>query len=128
MRSVSVFLLPIPLWLGACSTTASEMRRAEEAYEQARYDAARVWLTELEHRVPGTNRAMLARYVYLRGMTEYRIGHRLDALHYLALARELLEQDAHVLREEQREHLARTLADLEPREPLSYRPPPPNAD
>ena len=67
---------------------------------------------------------MRARYFYLRGMSEYRLGHRLDALHYLVVAREILGDDQRILREEQRELLARTLEELEPREPMSYQPPP----
>jgi hypothetical protein len=104
------------------------MRRAEDAYDQARYETARIWLVDLERRAPGMSRPMRARYFYLRGMTEYRLGHRLDALHYLAVARELAGDDSAVLRDEQRDLLARTLAELEPRDPLSYRPPPPAAE
>lgn len=108
----------------ACAATASEMRRAEEAYDQARFDAARTWLVDLEGRAPGMSPPMRARYFYLRGMAEYRLGHRLDALHYLEVAKELVGDDQRILRDEQRELLARTLEELEPRDPMSYRPPP----
>ncbi len=110
--------------LSACAATASEMRRAEEAYEQARFDAARTWLVDLEDRAPSMDQPMRARYFYLRGMAEYRLGHRLEALHYLAVARELVDAQSRPLRDEQRDLLARTLTELEPRDPLSYRPPP----
>lgn len=113
--------------LGACAATASEMRRAEEAYEQARFDAARTWLVDLEDRAPSMDDAMRARYFYFRGMAEYRLGHRLEALHYLEVARELAVEQGRQLREEQRELLARTLTELEPRDSLSHRPPPAEA-
>lgn len=115
------------LWVvafSACAATASEMRRAEEAYEQARFDAARVWLVDLEPRAPGMDGPMRARYFYLRGMAEYRLGNRLEALHYLEVAHELVGDGQRTLREEQQELLTRTLTELEPRDPLSHRPPP----
>ncbi len=116
------------LLVSACAATATEMRRAEEAYEQARFDAARVWLTDLEDRAPGMEPDMRADYFYLRGMTEYRLAHRLEAMHYLAIARELVGSDPDSLRPEQRENLTRTLAELEPTEPLEYRPRPAAAE
>lgn len=123
MGRVALALL-VSIAITACAATASEMRRAEDAYDAARFDAARTWLVDLEDDAPGMSPAMRARYFYLRGMSEYRLGHRLDALHYLAVAREVLGDDQRILREEQRELLARTLEELEPREPMSYRPPP----
>lgn len=109
--------------LGACAATASEMRRAEEAYEQARFDAARTWLVDLEDRAPSMDEVTRARYFYLRGMAEFRLGRRLEALHYLEVARELVGEQGRQLRQEQRELLASTLETLEPRDPLSHRPP-----
>lgn len=106
-----------------CAATASEMRRAEDAYDQARFDHARTWLVDLEDEAPGMSVAMRARYFYLRGMSEYRLGHRLDALHYLEVAKEIVGDDQRLLEEEQRELLTRTLAELEPTEHMSHRPP-----
>lgn len=121
MRRPLAVLLAIVL--GGCAATASEMRRAEEAYEQARFDAARTWLVDLEDRAPSMDDAMRARYFYLRGMSEYRVGNRLAALHYLAVARELTGERARGLREEQQQLLAGTLEELTPREPLTHMPP-----
>ncbi|WP_053235332.1 hypothetical protein [Sandaracinus amylolyticus] len=116
------------LALGACAATSSEMRRAEEAYDQARFDAARTWLVDLEDIAPSMDEPMRARYFYLRGMAEYRLGHRLEALHYLEVAHEIAGENGRGLREEQRDLLARTRAELEPVDPLSHRPPPAAAD
>lgn len=126
MRTRSLALsIALAVIATACAATASEMRRAEEAYDQARFDHARTWLVDLEDRAPSMGEDMRARYFYLRGMTEYRLGHRLEALHYLEVTRELTaERAARALRDEQRELLARTLSELEPRDPMSYRPPP----
>ena len=119
-RSLALLLA---LALGACAATASELRRAAEAYEQARFDAARTWLVDLEDRAPSMDEGMRARYFYLRGMAEYRVGHRLEALHYLAVARELGREGARGLRDEQQQLLDRTLEELTPREPLTHMPP-----
>lgn len=107
-----------------CAATASEMRRAEDAYDQARFDHARTWLIDLEDDAPAMSVPMRARYFYLRGMSEYRLGHRLDALHYLEVAKEIVGDDQRLLEQEQRELLERTLAELEPTGRMSHRPPP----
>jgi hypothetical protein len=125
LLAAAAALAPIAVLASGCAATSSELRRAEEAYEQARYDASRVWLVDLEPLAPGMDPAMRARYFYLRGMAEFRLGHRLDALHYLAVARELTaEEGSRALREEQRGILARTLEGLQPRDRRSHRPPP----
>ena len=61
----------LALALGACAATASEMRRAEEAYDQARFDAARTWLVDLEDSAPSMEEPLRARYFYLRGMADF---------------------------------------------------------
>lgn len=124
-RSLAALLV---LVLAACAATASEMRRAEEAYDQARFDAARTWLVDLEDDAPAMEAPMRARYFYLRGMAEYRLGRRLEALHYLAVAREIAGDNGRGLRDEQRELLARTLGELTPVDPMSHRPPSPPAN
>ncbi len=58
---------------------------------------------------------MRARCYYLRGMTEYRLGHRADALHYLAVAREVAGERGSGLRPEWRQIMDRTLTELTPR-------------
>jgi hypothetical protein len=122
MRTAATALAAFAL-LG-CAAVSSEMRRAEEAYDQARFDHARVWLVSLERHAPAMPPEPRARYFYLRGMAEYRLSNRLDALYYLEVAHELVGDDQNVLREEQREILTRTLAELEPTGYLEHRPPP----
>jgi hypothetical protein len=122
--SLAVLALVGPSLVG-CAATASEMRRAQEAYDEARFDAARIWLVDLEPSLSTMEPSMRARYFYFRGMAEYRLGHRLEALHYLAIAEELV-RDRSALREEQRDLLTRTLAELQPRAPLAFWPPEPS--
>lgn len=100
------------------------MRRAEQAYDEARYESAEVWLTDLEDRAAGMDDETRALYFYLRGMTEYRLGQRLRALHYLAVAREIAGERDEGLHPEQARILDATLAELTPIERMSHRPPP----
>src|SRR5688572_2449533 len=106
-----------------CAAVADEMRRAEASYEQARYQNTLIWLTDLEDDAPGMDQEMRARYFYLRGMTEYRLGHRQDALHYLAVAREISGDQGAGLRPEWRQIMDTTLTELTPRGRMNHRPP-----
>lgn len=108
--------------LGGCAALSDDMRRAETSYETARYEDALVWLTDLEDDAPSMDENMRARYFYLRGMTEYRLGHRMQALHYLAVTREITGDGGAGLRPEWQQIMDRTLEELTPRG-MSYRPP-----
>lgn len=115
------------LWLslvavGGCAAVRDDMVRAEAAYDAARYEDTLVWLTDLEDDAPSMDVETRARYYYLRGMTEYRLGHRSPALHYLAVAREVAGDQGAGLRPEWRQIMDRTLAELTPRG-MSHRPP-----
>lgn len=110
-----------------CAAVADDMRRAEASYEQARYEDALVWLGDLENDAPSMDLEMRARYFYLRGMTEHRLGHRADALHYLAVAREVAGERGVGLRPEWRQIMERTLNELTPRG-MSHRPPEPEGE
>lgn len=105
-----------------CTAVRDDMVRAETAYDQARYEDTRVWLTDLEDDAPSMDVESCARYYYLRGMTEYRLGHRGPALHYLAVAREVAGDQGAGLRPEWRQIMERTLGELTPRG-MSHRPP-----
>jgi hypothetical protein len=119
-------VLAVLLSLGAfgCAAVADDMRRAEASYEQARYEDSLVWLTALEEDASAMDPELRARYFYLRGMTEYRLGDRADALHYLAVAREVSGERGVGLRPEWRQIMDRTLTELTPRG-QTHRPPDP---
>ncbi len=113
----------VALALGAgCASWTNEIRQAELAYDAARPEAALAWLELVgDDNVGRMEPHDRARYLYLRGMTEYRLGRLDDALYHLALAREVAGSDAVGLRREQRELMDRTLSDLTPTAPMSYR-------
>ncbi|MFK7989226.1 MAG: hypothetical protein AB8I08_24620 [Sandaracinaceae bacterium] len=118
---VLLFALSVPLF-GGCAALRDDMQRAEQSYDAARYEDALIWFRDLETDAPSMDDRMRARYFYLRGMTEYRLGHRLQALHYLAVAREIAGEDDVGLRPEWRQIMDRTLTELTPRT-MTHRPP-----
>lgn len=118
-------VVAIGLLAVACGAASAELRRAEQSYEQARYENALSWLADLEPNAPTLDHEERARYFYVRGMTEFRLGHRPEALYYLAVAREIAGEDGEGLREEQRDLMTRTLAELMPTDPMSHHPPAP---
>ncbi len=124
MRTVAFLIASFALIAlsGGCAAVADDMRRAEQTYETARYENTLIWLRDLEHEAPGMDLEMRARYYYLRGMTEYRLGHRADALHYLAVTREITADGGAGLRPEWQQIMERTLTELTPRG-MNWQPP-----
>jgi len=108
-----VLCLSAPLF-GGCAALESEMVSARTAYTQARYEQANVWLDDLEDDQGDMDPAMRADFLYLRGMTAFRLGHRTEALHALAVAREVDEQGQGLLEESERETMTNALAELVP--------------
>ncbi len=111
-----------------CGAAAATLRRAEQSYDQARYETTLSWLVDLEPDAPSLDHDQRVRFFYVRGMAEYRLGHRSEALYYLAVAREVAGDDGTGLRREQQELLARTLTELTPTGEMTHLPPPAAAD
>ncbi len=110
--------------LTGCTTWTQEIRQAELAYDEARPDAALAWLDVVgDDNLGRMDLGDRARYLYVRGMTEFRLGRRDDALYHLALAREVSGGDGVGLRREQRELMNRTLTELTPTEHMTHRAP-----
>ncbi len=106
-------LLAVAL-LGGCASLRDDLGHAETAFDAARYDESDVWLRDLEAHATDMDVEQRGRFFYLRGMTAYRLGHRADALHYLALAREVSGPRNMGLRPEWAIAMTRALADLAP--------------
>ena len=120
LLAFNAVVIAVGLGAAGCASLRDDMIRAEEAYTATRYDHARVWLDDLEMQTPDMEPEMRARFYYLRGMTAYRLNERNDALHYLALAREVATDDESLMRPEWRSTLERTLTELTP-EDASFR-------
>ena len=100
--------------VASCAQLREDLRKAEADYDAARYENAVVWLDDLERDTPSMDEQMRARFYYLRGMTAYRLNRRTEALHYLALAREVAGEQGVGLREQWRSTLEGTLEELTP--------------
>jgi hypothetical protein len=70
----------------ACTTFEEDLNRSQKAFDQNEHERALAILRQLEGdqgRLSVTDRA---HYCYLRGMTDYRIGYRVESRHWLSLA------------------------------------------
>jgi hypothetical protein len=98
--------------LTACAAYSVELQRGQRYYERNEYEAAlAVW------RSLDANRSALSgyeqtQYAYLRGMTDYRLGFRSEARHWLALAQANEHLHPGGLPTPWNERLAQTLDDL----------------
>jgi len=110
MRIVWTGLLAV-LFLG-CAALRDDLRHAEQAFSEARYENAQTWLTDLEPSIPEMDRELRSRFYYLSGMTAFRTGERARARHYLALCREEAGDAGVGLTPDWRTNLAVTLREL----------------
>ena len=99
MRWRLLFLsLVSSLSLVACASFAENLRRGVQHYDAERWQQAlAVWI-ELEDDVPEQSRGERGEYYAYLALTHLRLGHRSDARHYFAIARQfwgVLPQDLH---------------------------------
>ena len=86
-------LVPVVLALAlstasiGCTTYRDQLVRSQHSFEQNEYERTLGLLRALEPNVTRLATPEQAQYAYLRGMTDYRIGNRTDARHWLAIAK-----------------------------------------
>ncbi|MEO7109745.1 MAG: hypothetical protein ABI183_04865 [Polyangiaceae bacterium] len=85
VSALSLSLLITPLVSG-CATYHDDLARAEHAFETNQHEQALAIFRTLETDTGHFDTSEKARYFYLRGMTDYRIGYKADARHWLLLA------------------------------------------
>lgn len=95
-----------------CATYRDELNRGQTAFEANKHEQALAIFRALEHDQTHFDPAERARYAYLRGMTDYRIGYRADARHWLAIAKEIDGQNKDALPAQWKTRLDTTLGDL----------------
>jgi hypothetical protein len=96
-----------------CQSFNTDLERSQRAFEHADYERALAIFRQIEPEV--TIRFTLqeqAQYAYLRGMTDYRVGYKVDARHWLAVAHALDESRAGILPADWRGRLKDTLGEL----------------
>jgi hypothetical protein len=71
----------------ACMTYRDQLVRSQQAFEQNQHERTLTLLRALEPNTTRLSTPEQAQYAYLRGMTDYRIGYRADARHWLSLAK-----------------------------------------
>jgi hypothetical protein len=73
--------------LTACSTYRDHLNRGQRMFDENEYERAlAIWRT-LEPDMDSLSVTDQARYAYLRGMSDYRLGFRPDARHWLAIGK-----------------------------------------
>lgn len=105
-------LVAFALALG-CASNADAIARGQRYYEDNQYERALAIWRDLERRDPGLSPRERTRYAYLRGMTDYRLGYRNDARHWLAVAKANRERAPDALVPSWTDRLDAALADLE---------------
>jgi len=112
MRHALVFLLVIALFPVACATYREDLNRGQRMYEENQYEHALALWRVLEDDADSLSVNDQARYAYLRGMTDYRLGFRADSRHWLGIAKATEEAHAGGLSVEWKERLEQSLTDL----------------
>src|ERR1700678_3000342 len=75
-----------------CNTYADSLTRAQRAFEQSEHERTLAILRTLEPDIRRLSESDRAKYCYLRGLTDYRIGYRLEARHWLSLASAVVKE------------------------------------
>jgi hypothetical protein len=104
--------LAVLVVFAGCQTYQDDLTRAQRAFEQNQHERALAILRQLE---PDTSRLSLseqAQYAYVRGMTDYRIGYKVDARHWLALCRTMEQQTAGLLPEDWKKRAVEALNEM----------------
>jgi len=73
--------------LGGCTTYRDQLARGQRAFELNEHDRTIAILRDLEPDMKRLTVPEQAEYAYLRGMTDYRVGYRADARHWLAITK-----------------------------------------
>lgn len=91
---ISRWLAVSALVLGVvgCATYREDLNRGQRFYEENEYERSLAIFRVLEEDMDSLDLNDQARYAYLRGMADYRLGFRADARHWLAVAK-AIEQE-----------------------------------
>jgi hypothetical protein len=95
-----------------CSSNRAALARGQGYYEDNQYERALAVWRDLERHEDVFAPTEFARYAYLRGMTDYRLGLRADARHWLSLAKVTEQQHTGGLTSQWQARLEGALEDL----------------
>jgi len=109
----SIAALGLAVAVTGCQTYQDDLSRSQRAFEHADYERALAIFRSLERDVPNHFTVQQqAQYAYLRGMTDYRVGYKVDARHWLALARAIDSSGSGILPKDWKGRLKETLGEL----------------
>ena len=97
----------------ACAGHSDAIERGQRYYEDNQYERALALWRDLDRRDATLSPAERARFAYFRGMTDYRLGFRDDARHWLSIAKARDVDGSAGLGAVWRERLDGALADLD---------------
>lgn len=75
------------LMAAGCATYSDDLKRGQRMYLETHYDRALAIWRILERDLDSLSPSEQSQYQFLRGMTDYRLGMRADARHWLAVAK-----------------------------------------
>jgi hypothetical protein len=113
MRCVQAILALVALSIPVgCATYHDELVRGEHAYEKNDHERALAIFRALDPDQSHFDVTEEAHYAYLRGMTDYRIGYRADARHWLMIAKAIDAQNKDALPADWKHRLEGALGEL----------------
>jgi len=112
MRSAALLSILVLSLVQGCTTYRDELSRAQNAYDANEHERALALTRAIEPNAPYLTVPERARYYYLRGMTDFRIGYRAEARHYLALARAIESETPGALPTDSKNRMDETLGTL----------------
>jgi hypothetical protein len=95
-----------------CATYQDELASGQRAFEASEHERALAIFRALEPDTPHLAPGERAQYAYLRGMTDFRMGYRAEARHWLSVAGALEEETPGALSADWRRRMADTLKEL----------------
>lgn len=105
-------LLCTLLMVTGCATYSDDLKRGQRMYLETHYDQALAIWRVLERDLDSLSPTEQSQYQFLRGMTDYRLGMRADARHWLAVAKATEEAHPGGLDKDAQAQLDLVLADL----------------
>ena len=96
----------------ACATYHDDLVRGERAYEASEDERALAIFRSLEIDTSRLSDPERAHYAYLRGMTDYRIGYKAEARHWLSVAAALEQQTPDSLPAEWKKRMTESLKEM----------------
>ena len=112
MRLRLVTAFAILLACAGCATYREDLYRGQRLYEENQYERALAIWRMLEADTDSLSVHEQARYAYLRGMTDYRLGFRSDSRHWLAVAKAIEQEHSGGLSPEWKQRMEESLEDL----------------